>query len=168
MFVIKDIPNSDIPVFTVQSTTSRKTRTLHRNMLLPFNHVPPCASDLPIVSRTPVSRRKSLRNKSDLQESDSSDPEIIQTKTIRTNQNYSDDSYSSSNTNEHYFALFQNEFQSSENIGDSTEKADGRCNSYSEKTILIDSLPNKSVSPVMPRRSARSRKPPDRFGEWVS
>lgn len=34
--VIKNIPNSDIPVFTVQSTTSRKTRTLHTNMLLPF------------------------------------------------------------------------------------------------------------------------------------
>lgn len=83
-------------------------------MLLPFNHVPPCDSDVPIVSRTPVSLRKIIeKQKSDLQESDSSDPEIIQfkTKTIRTNQNYSDDSYSSSNTNEHDFALFQNEFQ---------------------------------------------------------
>lgn len=77
---------------------------------------------------------KSLRNKSDLQESDSSDPEILQirTKTIRTNQNYSDDS--SSNTNEHDIALFQNEFQSSENIGGSTDEADG--NSDSENTIL--------------------------------
>lgn len=46
VYVIKDIPNSDIPVFTVQSTTSRKTRTLRRNMLLPINHVPPCDSDL--------------------------------------------------------------------------------------------------------------------------
>lgn len=138
-------------------------------MLLPFNHVPPCDSDLPIVSRTPVSRRKIIeKQKYDLQESDSSDSEIIQikTKTIRTNQNYSDDSSSSSNTNEHDFALFQNEFQSSENIGDSTEEADG--NSDSENTILTDSLPNQSVSPVMPRRSTRSRKPPDRFGEWVS
>lgn len=136
-------------------------------MHLPFNHVPPCDSDLPIVSKTPVSRRKIIeKQKSDLQESDSSGPEIIQikTKTIRENQNYSD--YSSSDTNKHDFALFQNEFQSSENIGDSTEEADG--NSDSENTILTDSLPNQSVSPVMPRRSTRSRKPPDRFGEWVS
>lgn len=133
-------------------------------MLLPFSD-----SDLPIVSRTPVSRRKIIeKQKSDLQESDSSDSETIQikTKTIRTNQNYSDDSSSSSNTNEHDIAFFQNEFQSSENIGDSTEEADG--NSDSENTILADGLPNQSVSPVMPRRSTRSRKPPDRFGEWVS
>lgn len=92
VYVVKDIPNSDIPVFKVQSTTSRKTRTLHRNMLLPFNHVLPCDSDLPVASRTPVSRRKIMeKQKSDLQESDhdSSDPEIIQikTKTIRTSQN---------------------------------------------------------------------------------
>lgn len=169
MYVIREIPNSDIPVFTVQSTTSRKTRSLHRNMLLPFNHVPPCDSDLPIVSRTSVSCRKIIeKQKSDLQESDSSDPEIIQikTKAIRENQNYSDDSYSSSDTNEHDFALFQNEFQSSENIGDITEEADG--NSDSENTIITDSLPNQSVSRVMPRRSTRSRKPPDHFGEWVS
>lgn len=75
---------------------------------------------------TPVSRRKIIeKQKSDLQESDSSDSEIIQikTKTIRANQNYSDDSSSSSNTNEHDIAFFQNEFQSSENIGDSTEEA---------------------------------------------
>lgn len=90
----------------------------------------------------------------------------IKTKTIRENQNYSDDSYSSSDTNKHDFALFQNEFQSSENIGDSTEEADG--NSDSENTILTNSLPNQSVSSVMPRRSTRSRKPPDRFGECVS
>lgn len=78
-------------------------------MLLPFNHVPPCDSDLPIVSWTPVSRRKIIeKQKSYLQESDCSDKEIIQikTKTIRTNQNYSDDSYSSINTYEHDFALF--------------------------------------------------------------
>lgn len=138
-------------------------------MHLPFNHVPPCDSDLPIVSRTPVSRSKIIeKQKSDLQESDSSDPEIIQikTKTFKENQNFSDDSYSSSATNEHDFALFQNEFQSSENIGNSTEEADG--NSDSENTILTDSLPNQSVSPVMPRRSTRSRKAPDRFDEWLS
>lgn len=181
VYVVKDIPNSDIPVFKVQSTTSRKTRTLHRNMLLPFNHVLPCDSDLPVASRTPVSRRKIMeKQKSDLQESDhdSSDPEIIQikTKTIRTSQNLSDDSYSSSDTNEHDFALFQNELQSNENISENTEdqnelqssenteEAEG--NSDSENTIL--SRPNQSFSPVMPRRSTRSRKPPDRFGEWVS
>lgn len=127
VYGIKDIPNSDIPVFMVQSTISRKTRTLNRN-ILPFNHVPPCDSDLPVVSRTPVSRRKIIeKHISDLQESDSSDPEIIQikTRTIRTNQNYSVDSYSSSNANEHDFALFQNEFQSSENIGDGTGEAFG-------------------------------------------
>lgn len=116
---MKDIPNSDIPVFTVQNTTSRKTRTLHRNMLLPFNHVPPYGSDLPIVSRTPVSRRKIIeKQKTDLQESDSSDPQIIQikTKTIRTNQNHPVDSYSSGETYGHDIALFQNKFQSSENF----------------------------------------------------
>lgn len=181
VYVVKDIPNSDIPVFKEQSTTSRKTRTLHRNMLLPFNHVLPCDSDLPVASRTPVSRRKIMeKQKSDLQESDhdSSDPEIIQikTKTIRTSQNLSDDSYSSSDTNEHDFALFQNELQSNENISENTEdqnelqssenteEAEG--NSDSENTIL--SRPNQSFSLVMPRRSTRSRKPPDRFGEWVS
>lgn len=111
----------------MQSTISRKTIALHRN-ILPFNHVPPCDSDLPVVSRTPVSRRKIIeKHISDLQDSDSSDPEIIQikTRTIRTNQNYSVDSFSSSDANEHDFALFQNEFQSSENIGDGTEEAFG-------------------------------------------
>lgn len=89
--------------------------------------MPPCDSDLPIVSRTPVSSRKIIeKQKSDLQESDSSYPEIIhiKTKTIRTNQNCSDDSSSSSDTNEHGFALFQNELQPSENMGDNTEEAD--------------------------------------------
>lgn len=123
---------------------------------------------MPIVSRTPVSRRKIIeKQKSDLHESDSSEPKIILIKpnTIRANQNYSYESYSYCDTNEHDLPFFQNEFQSSENIGDSTEKADG--NSDSENTILTDNLPNQSVSLVMPRRSTRSRKP-DRFGEWVS
>lgn len=53
--------------------------------------------------RTPVSGRKSLRNRNLIYRNDSLDPEIIQikTKTIRANQNYSDNSSSSSDTNEH-------------------------------------------------------------------
>lgn len=42
-YVVKAQPNPDIPVYEVQldNSRTRKTRTLHRNLLLPFSSLPP-------------------------------------------------------------------------------------------------------------------------------
>ena len=38
-YFVVNIPNTEIPVYKVQSEYGKVTRTLHRNMLLPFNFI---------------------------------------------------------------------------------------------------------------------------------
>ena len=42
VFVVLGKPNPEIPVFTVKQENGKgRTRVLHRNFLLPINHIPP-------------------------------------------------------------------------------------------------------------------------------
>ena len=67
---------SDIPVYLVQmEVTHRKTRILHRNMLLPFCGIPdPDEAELPVPKSQPAKQAKSPESSDEpLSSSDSSD-----------------------------------------------------------------------------------------------
>ena len=66
-YIVKSQPNPDIPVYEVQSDTprARKTRMLHRNLLLPFFCLKP-------KGRTPITKPKHPRDRSPQQQPGSS------------------------------------------------------------------------------------------------
>lgn len=62
-YLVLSQPNPDIPVYRVQrEAKSGKVRTLHRNLLLPLNFIPPERID---ILRKPVPRKRKLKNKSE-------------------------------------------------------------------------------------------------------
>ena len=97
-YTIKSQPNSDIPVYVVQSENprTRKTRTLHRNLLLPFSSVglprgrvmPRTAKDAPDVM-TPEDQIHPMQDDNLVHQSDSrsekSDTEDIDRESHLTN-----------------------------------------------------------------------------------
>ena len=147
-YVVIEKPISDIPVYRVRKESgSGKVRTLHRNLLLPFMCI--TRSDF---TENPVRKQK---QKGSMQvdensDSDSDDPGIIWSRKCRNrdvpenNRNFSE--------------------SSSFGTSVSSEESGPRTSSVTESRH--STLHSPTV--VEPRRSTRERKPPDRYGTWVS
>ena len=84
VYTVQSIPNPEIPVFKVRSSSGKVTKTLHRNMLLPFTSIP--ESDLEIPSKRVAKKiRKSSKkgtNCSSSSESTESDSDGSETDTV--------------------------------------------------------------------------------------
>ncbi|XP_062611547.1 uncharacterized protein LOC134273366, partial [Saccostrea cucullata] len=191
VYVITEIPNPEIPVFRVKSTSGRATKTLHRNMLLPFNQIPACDIDEPVVYRTPVTRRnKKPKNSDELPESDSesSDDEVtieVKSRIPRNRDEFSKESSDqhsvsrskvssvSDGTNQN-ISSFQNSSPSFQSVS-SPRQSGYTSESDSSSTRASVSGPHsqfisdqsQSPLPILPRRSTRMKKFPDRYGEWI-
>ena len=166
VYVVISIPNSDIPVYTVRKEKGdAKTRTLHRNLLLPFSYIP-CSdsSENTKVNPTKVNRKSVSRSKPT--ESDYS----------------SDSSYGSEkmyvvparrrlpNDFSHNTRSLPGPNPSSATSTNSTASSESskHTSSLSESTKLSTTDSQGSSEVVVPRRSGRNRKPPDRYGSWAA
>jgi hypothetical protein len=88
--IIHSIPNAEVPVYKVKSISGKGIRTLHRNMLLPFNFVPSGEVDPPVVKATRRKRETEMQNVTETEESieSDSDLEVFQVKSTRTTGKY--------------------------------------------------------------------------------
>ena len=196
VYTIRSIPNPDIPVFRVKSQSGKKFKTLHRNMLLPFNAIPseniglPAAPVLKRKSRSQDACRLCAEDSSDddrsedssESDSDSSSSEIKTTRVLRSSRNpetslssirQTEISNIETNTN-HEFSSFQNSSVPEptgtlnrtiiDNEIDETTRSSGRVD---DTTVEQSTRLSNRNSRVFPRRTARVRKPPDRYGDWT-
>lgn len=164
VYVVISTPNSDIPVYRVQKETGGPTRTLHRNLLLPFTAIPK-TSDLPDNKQTVrrkispfIDKKKPEKIESDVSDSENSESDdefyIPNTCTRKpTHKNLSSITYGPSRN----LASDQSFIRSPQTVSSSA-------------TNLLSSGVSSSGSELIPqpRRTTRTRRPPDRYGEWVS
>ena len=72
VYIVKEHPNNDIPVFIVEKETGpKKRRTLHRNLLLPVNFLP--LKPIPVPRKKPALPRPVLNFVADPSESEDED-----------------------------------------------------------------------------------------------
>ena len=196
-YVVLDKPNSNIPVFKVQKQSGNgPVRTLHRNMLLPFSLIPATSEvsesllsnreGLPPKSRSQT-KRKSVRSNSssNSSESESESEYIIPRYTIPqrrvSNKHVSLSDLSGSRNNQSETPYSQGSRGPSRSVSNRElfsvsipDNSTGPTRSTSlERSIhdLTVPFPTQSPSPTVdavPRRTGRTRKPPDRYGEWIS
>lgn len=193
-YLVCTIPNSDIPVYEVKLETGRgPLRTLHRNMLLPFNTIP--VEDSPKLrnrkgsSKKPVSPPHVLPESvspSSSSETDSEDDIAITLRRRRQRrgnnpappQNSHDpvdititDSVNTTiGESEEIPIITESEFNRLPNIMElSAPDSDLSDRNHTETTVSTETTVTTETSPEpqQPRRSGRNRKPPDRFGSWV-
>ena len=153
VFVISDIPNAEIPVYVVKREDGKgRTRTLHRNFLLPFNFIPinPISSSVSEQApkkqqfHTPVTSSSDDSSESSSDESDRGCTRVYiipQRRHQHTSLSELHDSSCSSRASPSF------------------------ARSRSSAVSFGSSEPGTSM-PV--RRTNRVRKPPDRYGEWQS
>ncbi len=155
--VVVGIPNKDIPVYIVKSESDDRSKTLHRNMLLPFSAIagiPDTTEKPPEEPRPVTSANRGTNYDSDISDSSSSGDSVprfvipqrrgrlpVQR---RENSNFPDSVDSSGRS--------------------STVTPPGTLNAPVVDTHMDESVYN---TPQPPRRSIRTRRPPDRYGDWV-
>lgn len=157
-YVVVEQPVSNIPVYRVKNEVSGKIRTLHRNLLLPFMCITESSSsNIESTEKMPRPEQKESTEKSDISESESSDEgTIIRKRKGKTKRNLSiserkstADSYDSSRQ---YSTM-------------GSSHSTGRSSITRNSTTTFES-PTPEITE--PRRSERVRKPPERYGTWVS
>jgi len=156
-YIVIEIPNNDVPVFKVKKESGNgATKTLHRNMLLPISAIPMTLEIEPETLERPHRKRRLRSTKPATLESDSD----------------SDSSDSSCYVVPKYIIPQR---RSNTQIGiPLPSPSDSLSNSYSNNTLnnnvtSTDSTTiTREITPIpQPRRSTRTRKPPDKYGEWV-
>ena len=210
-YVVCSQPDPSIPVYRVRSERSAKTRTLHRNMLLPFNCIP-AEQPEPVQPREkPSSRRKPEpepqfhASDSESDSSGNSSGSYIIPQRRKTRQRpqqrgtvHISDPRSDSHTSSRNLTESRNRPSSSRADGShlgstpdgSTQTSSGPTSSTipygdrseSRTTSVMDqpsagslrepdqtSGPTQDPVPEQPpvRRSGRTRKPPDWYGDWA-
>lgn len=167
-YIIIDIPNKDFPVYKVQKESAGgPTRTLHRNMLLPFTLIP--ANDIvsdhqkqPDIGKR-LLRPQAVINSTSSEDSESSSDEstvsrryIIPQRRTRNIRDQPQPARPTAPTN-------QSSVSTPATSGINTPSSSQPTISRSTRTS------NSSVhrTPHPPRRSSRIRRPPDRYGDWI-
>ena len=178
VFIVHSIPNAEVPVYKVKSISGKGIRTLHRNMLLPFNFVPSGEVDRPVVKATRRKRETEKQNVSEPEESTESDSdletEVFQVKSTRTSgkskntvTNSGADYCTLVSTDSSHFnePIVSVSFQSP-SVPTTTVDQQSNMTSLPEE-VTTETTTRDDSSPNIPRRSTRVRKLPDRYGDWT-
>lgn len=185
-------PNSDIPVYKVKPEFGKgPSRTLHRNMLLPFNVMPSEETDFTIQPQqdkpAKPAKPRTANKLTEISESESTDSDedwsryaryIIPQR--RTNVKHMPSPVSppkttnSVNVSE---SLISNNLVDLNNTGNNVTNIEISQNTTTNTDVsvnnsTISNMQNNGVvtenSGLHLRRSQRPRKPPDRLGEWIT
>lgn len=186
-YIVVAIPDSRVPVYKVKlESGSGSTRTLHRNMLLPFNHIPPAEnqerSQTTITNSESKTKTKTTKSKdqpidTENSFSSSSDSELSDWETIpkyiipqrrrryhsasRISKDQSENSLQSENS-----VLNSSDVPSTTRTSISQESRD-RNDDRSEVSQDRPETSQLEHIPIAMSKLPRKRKPPDRYGNWV-
>lgn len=192
------IPDSSIPVFKVKKESGRhEIKTLHRNMLLPFSYIPRTSEfHDSSLSNEDSSVQKQRRNgggsshtpsSSESSEEESDSDSYLPRYVIPQRRKRTDNASGTSHTTRKPISITDSSNHSS---GDTTHLSVSHRNidssSYNRPEISTYTRRSESINPTVsntpnhsattlspnvdeqPRRSGRIRKPPDKYGEWIS
>ena len=187
MYTVQKIPNPEIPLFKVRSSSGKVTKTLHRNILLPFTSIP--ESDLEIPSKRVAKKiRKSIKkgtscsssSESTESDSDGSETDTVTCRIIRSTVkpvlSSREAKISSINSNHGISSSLQNSSvpeptnQLDQQVDNASVVSSDMSRSHENEDSRVESsvqLSNRS-SRIFPRRTTRVRKAPNRYGEWIS
>lgn len=195
-YVVIEKPDQDIPVYKVQKESGdHSVKTLHRNMLLPFSSIPgpfDISISSPVKQKFKSAQPKVTTRKqpTHISESDSNSessdtdsymysvPKYVipqrrttrQVPSVHTLHDTTNEVSLHGDTNIENIGTGNIEFESHNSISDTTQAHSigngnsSRLDSESSSTYQVE---EPSVGQVEPRRSARVRRPPDRYGEWI-
>lgn len=197
-YVVIHIPDSSIPVFKVKKESGRhEIKTLHRNMLLPFSYIPRTSEfHDSSLSNEDSSVQKQRRNgggsshtpsSSESSEEESDSDSYLPRYVIPQRRKRTDNASGTSHTTRKPISITDSSNHSS---GDTTHLSVSHRNidssSYNRPEISTYTRRSESINPTVsntpnhsattlspnvdeqPRRSGRIRKPPDKYGEWIS
>ena len=188
-YVVIDIPDKSVPVFRVGKESGSETvKTLHRNMLLPFSSIPSTSQvDESLLSNKTQKPPKKMQNgrsspeiSSESSESDSDSditpryliPQRRNKNVVRRNISGGDINRKSGNSVSFISSKpdltasrSRSGYLSLDNsVGISTTRSRNTVSGISDQSA--NSLFPIAVQP--PLRSVRTRRPPDKYVEWVS
>jgi transposase InsO family protein len=179
IYTVHSIPDPDIPVFKVKGTKGN-FRTLHRNMLLPFNHVPEITSDQdksdnsePVPSKkTTVMKKPEFHHESETDTDTSDDESIVSRILLRKSRGSPRNSNESvdSDSNSHISSSLQKTYSNSSEV----QSSDPHSVEVSTPSETLTGISTSNTSPrhelapdQVPRRSTRTKHAPKRYGEWI-
>ena len=165
VYTVLEQPNKDVPVYNVQlEDRTGPKRKLHRNHLLPVNHLPiettppPVAAPRKRLPPKPAPRKAVLEDTSSESDSDVEQIVDIQVK--------NDDVHSASEVSE----VLSNNASASEvsevlssDVSNSSEEETSVGTSSGQENDPVDIAPAAPIPPDVPRRSGRQRKLPIRL-----
>ena len=161
-YVITDIPDAAVPVYRLRLLNSKgPTRTLHRNMLLPFNCIPSTDEAGITSGKAKLSRKEPAGKAFPVPKSDTD----------------SDSDSSSHSDNSDRYIIPQRRTVAQTRARDPTTEHHSpagdmapvnHCHTENDQSYFTP-IPERLFVPVAEpvRRSTRSSKPPDRYGEWA-
>ena len=188
-YVVIDIPDKSVPVFRVgKESGSGTVKTLHRNMLLPFSSIPSTSQvDESLLSNKTQKPPKKMQNgrsspevSSESSDSDSDSditpryviPQRRNKNVVRRNISGGDMNRKSGNSVSFISSEPDLTASRSRSGNLSLDNSVGVSTTRSTNTVSgISDQSANSLSPIAvqpPRRSVRTRRPPDKYGEWVS
>ena len=188
-YVVIDIPDKSVPVFRVgKESGSGTVKTLHRNMLLPFSSIPSTSQvDESLLSNKTQKPPKKMQNgrsspevSSESSDSDSDSditpryviPQRRNKNVVRRNISGGDINRKSGNSVSFISSEPDLTASRSRSGNLSLDNSVGVSTTRSTNTVSgISDQSANSLSPIAvqpPRRSVRTRRPPDKYGEWVS
>ena len=177
IYTVHSIPDPDIPVFKVKGTKGN-FRTLHRNMLLPFNHVPEITSDQdksdnsePVPSKkTTVMKKPEFHHESETDTDTSDDESIVSRILLRKSRGSPRNSNESvdSDSNSHISSSLQKTYSNSSEVQSSDPHSVEVSTPSETLTGTSNTSPRHELAPdQVPGRSTRTKHAPKRYGEWI-
>ena len=180
-YIVVGKPDNLIPVFKVKKETgSGPVKTLHRNMLLPFSSIPTTSEvgDSLLSNKEDRHQKKEGRTRgkpvvssvSEISESESDSEYSIPRYVIPQKRNVKPNA-SVSGTTENVKSWSLRDTISSVSTEPTMPSFNNNFVASTATDIPSNTIPSASLSPSpvqVPRRTGRARKPPDRYGEWIS
>ena len=175
-YIITDVPNQEIPVYRVRTVLDKgPIRTLHRNLLLPFNSIPP-VDEAFIHDRSRLTRKgpskkvaQSMGSNNSNSDSESSQRYVIPQRRTRQQPRSARHTMHSSHERLAMTDPSQSEYTDQHNEGESSvlcqsDGANFQTSFSADDHQAANTLP-PVVQPDLVRRSERERRAPDRYGQ---
>lgn len=186
-YIVINQPNSDIPVFQVRKEFgNEKTKTLHRNMLLPISYIPKLSDQSKPSPTLPKhsNQSKACQQPENLTSKSSRVDDVVSLQSSSESESEDSDSGSSDGGNVYVipqrrvnaapgvdrYSPLSSIYSQNQNYSSTPRSILDAGNSYSPSTMnrnVSVHSPSVRESPIL-RRSTRQIRPPNRYGEWVS